>query len=89
MRETETSQPEFNSVTDIGHRLGVTTDTVLAYIKSGELVAVDVSRGRGERPRWRISESDLLGFLQRRRTASPAPKPERRKRPAVLIPRHV
>lgn len=85
----ELTQAAFLSVGDVKRRLGVTDDTVLAWIKSRDLVAMDVSRGRGERPRWRISEADLQGFLDRRRTVEPRPVAEKKRRELPKIPRHV
>lgn len=62
--------------------LEVNSDKVLAWIKSGELVAVNVAaNANGERPRWRISEDELGKFLLRRRHAASVDiKPTRRRR---------
>ncbi|MFN3192683.1 MAG: helix-turn-helix domain-containing protein [Aureliella sp.] len=46
--------------------LQVTQETVLGYIKSGELPASNVGRSF-RRPRWRILESDIGLFLANRR----------------------
>ena len=81
-------KPAYMTPADVARELNVDEDTVRAWIAKRQLIAADVSRGAGQRPRWRISRADLEAFLQRRRTVD-APKPERRKRPAVLIPRHV
>jgi hypothetical protein len=53
---------------------------VLGWIHSGQLRAISVAARVGGRPRWRIDESDLLAFEQRREAVptSPAPKPKRR-----------
>lgn len=62
--------------------LGVKSDKVLTWIRSGELVAANLATDQnGERPRWRISEDDLGKFLLRRRhTAAVTPEPRRRRR---------
>ena len=79
----------FLTPVQVAREIGVQGDTVLAWIHSRQLLALDVSRGAGQRPRWRISRADLEAFLESRRTASPAPAPERKRRQAVKIPRHV
>lgn len=89
MSQQEINQPKFLSVADITRRLAVTADTVLVWIKRGDLIAMDVSRGRGERPRWRISEADLQGFLDRRRTVPLATLDAKRRKGTPKIPRHV
>jgi excisionase family DNA binding protein len=66
------------TVAEVSTRLTVTTDTVCVWIAGGSLPAVDVSRGRGSKPRWRIALDDLEMFLAARRSR-PAPVPRRRK----------
>jgi excisionase family DNA binding protein len=44
------------TIQDLQRRYGVTVHTVLGWIRSGELRAVNVGRRRGARkPRWRIT----------------------------------
>ena len=70
-----------HTVTDLMHRFGVSQHTVLAWIDSGELKAVDVSRKRGGKPRWRITQEALELFEQSRtKTPAPPPSPRRRKK---------
>ncbi|MFH1265791.1 MAG: helix-turn-helix domain-containing protein [Planctomycetota bacterium] len=59
----------------------VPVDSVYAWIRSGQLVAVDVSVSPGGKPRWRIDPSDLEVFTAGR-TSRPTPKPRRRRRAA-------
>jgi excisionase family DNA binding protein len=74
------------TVQDVCDRYGVTVHTVLGWIRSGELRAVNVGRQqRARKPRWRISEEALVAFEQVRATSPPVPKPRRRKRPADVI----
>jgi excisionase family DNA binding protein len=71
--------PSF-SVRDVSGRYGVSEHTVLTWIKSGELRAVNVGRRPDAgKPRWRISEGALEAFEQLR-TASPAPPRKKRQR---------
>ena len=58
---------------------GISPDKVTAWIKSGELRAIDASTGRGQRPRYLIDLDDLLDF-EARRAVTPAPKPRTRQR---------
>ncbi len=58
--------------------LRVKIDAVLGWIASGELPATNV--GRGElRPRWRIAQSSLDAFLDRRASRPPAVAMRRRR----------
>ena len=59
--------------------------SVLALIKSGALVASDVSLTPGGKPRWRILQSDIDEFLARRRHQPPAPRRRRRRKAAATI----
>lgn len=72
----------YHTVPDLAGALGVNATKVLGWIARGELVAVDVSARRGERPRWRIAAAELERFLQARRAVPvvPAPRQTRRKR---------
>lgn len=70
-------------VNDLMERFGVSQHTVLAWIDSGELRAVDVSRKRGGKPRWRITAEALEAFENgRTKTPAPPPAPRRKKRQA-------
>ena len=74
------------TVRDVCRRYGVTEHTVLAWIRAGELRAVNVGRRQGaKKPRWRITPESLEAF-EARRTATPAPpRLRRRTRPAEVI----
>ena len=71
----------------IAKNYGVKPAKVLAWIASGELIAIDVAERRGGRPRWRVSPESLEAF-QRRRSSRPAPAVTRRRRERD-IPRYV
>lgn len=64
----------------IAKELRIRESKVAAWIRSGELIAVDVSERRAGRPRWRIRRDDLDAFLGRRQSQPPSPKPIRRRR---------
>lgn len=72
-------------VKEIAERYGVTQHTVIAWIQSGDLKAVDVSRRRGGKPHWRISPEALEAFEFSRMPVPPPPKTRRRKRDPNVI----
>lgn len=76
---TPPEEARYLTCDDCALLLGVTVDTIRAWIGSRQLIAADVSRGRGERPRWRIDRTDLDRFLAARRTAELPPVAERRR----------
>ncbi len=71
------------SVDEVRQRYGVTEGTVLGWIHSGELKAINVGRKPGsKRPRWRVPQSAIETF-ELIRTASSTPAPSRKiRRPA-------
>ena len=70
------------TVDDLTIRFGVTVHTVLAWIRSGELKAVNVGRTPArKKPRWRITEQALAQFEAARTPAPPVPRAKRRKQP--------
>jgi excisionase family DNA binding protein len=75
------------SVRDLCERYGVSEHTVLGWIRSGELRAVNVGRRPGtKKPRWRITAEALQAFeLARTPTPSPSRAQRRKKRPAGVI----
>ena len=65
----------------LAKRWGVSPDKVYAFIRSGELPAVNLSTVAGvSRPRWKIDEKDIEAFEQRRMAKPPEPTPKRRHR---------
>lgn len=61
-------------------RLGVKPEKVLSWIRSGELRAIDISIKPGlGKPRYRISEADIIVF-ENRRSSRPATQLQRRSR---------
>jgi hypothetical protein len=71
--------PRALSPPQVAQRYGVKADKVLVWIRSGELRAVNVAARPMGRPRWRITEADLIVF-ESRRTAKPPPPATRRRR---------
>ena len=73
------------TVRDLVERFAVGEHTVLGWIRRGELRAIDVSRNRGGKPRWRISAEALAAFELARTASPPLPRTRRRKPPAEVI----
>ncbi|MBT6155454.1 MAG: helix-turn-helix domain-containing protein [Planctomycetaceae bacterium] len=67
-------------------RLGVKPETVISWIKAGELRAINVGRRGAKRPRYRIPTDAVVAF-ENARTALPVThKPaKRRKQPTDVI----
>ena len=69
------------TIRDICNRFSVNEHTVLAWIHSGELKAVNVGVAPGKKkPRWRITQQALDNFETLRGTTPPQPITRRRKR---------
>jgi hypothetical protein len=51
----------------VANELNVSIDSVLAWIHSKQLIAIDVSKSASERARWRIERTDLETFIRNRR----------------------
>jgi excisionase family DNA binding protein len=74
------------SVRDLTERYGVSEHTVLGWIASGELRAINVGRRLAtKKPRWRITQEALEAFEALRTPTPPPPRTRRRKRPADVI----
>jgi excisionase family DNA binding protein len=74
------------TVRDLCERYVVSEQTVLGWIHSGELRAINCGRRLGaKKPRWRITPEALAAF-ERLRTPTPTPiKRRRRQRPADVM----
>lgn len=60
--------------------LDLKRDQIVDFIRAGQIVAIDVSRG-GKRPHWRISRASFASFIKARtHTPTPATEPRRRSR---------
>jgi excisionase family DNA binding protein len=72
-------------IKDLCERFAVGEHTVLAWVRSGELRAIDVSRKQGGRPKWRITQEALEAFALARTSTPPPPRGRRRNKPADVI----
>ena len=68
------------TVKDLCNRYGVAEHTVLSWIRSGQLRALNVGRHpSSKKPRWRVT-SEALEAFELCRTHSPPPSRTRRRR---------
>ena len=79
------------SVKDVAARYGVTVATVTAWIRAGELKAVNTSRtATSRKPRWRVTPAALAEFEALRGAAPPKPEDTGKLGPpatySVLVP---
>jgi hypothetical protein len=58
---------------------------VLAFIATGELVAVNFAQRSNERPRWKVSRESIDQFLSRRQSRPPAPRAIRSRKKAANV----
>ena len=76
---------------EIARRWGVSPETVIGWVRSGQLRAVDVSSRPGiGRPRFRIDIADLSAFENRRQVIPRGkngnnPSRRRRRKPAGVV----
>jgi|GEM_PF-3707633 len=63
----------------VAERLGVDPQKILAWIRKGELLAVNLALTSTGRPRWHIDPKDLDKFLERRQSKPPPPKSNRKR----------
>ena len=75
-----------HSVKQVSERFGVSMRTVLLWIKSGELKAVNCSRNMAsKKPRYRICDSELQEFELLRSTYVAPTRRRKRKQPSDVI----
>jgi hypothetical protein len=72
------------TVGDLCRRWRVGADKVHAWLRRGELVAVNVASSLAGRPLWRVTPEEVECF-ERRRCSAPPPKTERRRRMAAVM----
>ena len=78
--EPESIKPEFIKPVDVAAYMNVPVDQVRDWIHSNQISAVDVSRQKAQRPRWRIAKSELERFLASRSSDATKTSKVRRKR---------
>jgi transposase len=72
-------------IKDLCRRFAVGEHTVLAWIRRGELKAINVSSKPIGRPKWRVTQQALEAFERLRTPTPPQPRTRSRKRPAGVV----
>jgi excisionase family DNA binding protein len=68
------------TVPELARRYRVSEDKVRAWIRSGELAAINTGSARCGKPRWVVMPEALEHFERGRTAAQPKPAPRRRKK---------
>lgn len=71
--ESEDEAPKFYTPPQLAKEWGLDADKILGWIRSGQLIAVNMATTTGGRPRYRISAEEAQAF-QKRRSNSPPPQ---------------
>jgi hypothetical protein len=72
---------------ELARRYHVKADKVLAWIRAGELRALNIATTTGGRPRWLILPESIADF-EARRSSTPPPRPvriPRRRKPVDVL----
>jgi hypothetical protein len=77
-------QSRYKTPPEIATRFGCKPETVIAWIRNGELAAINLARRGSLRPRYRVSPEALAAFEQAR-SVVPRTPPVRRK-PSRKLP---
>ena len=80
----EAHTPAGLTTREVARLLRVGTSKVIAWIKAGELVAINTATSLSGRPRY-VVLPDAIAEFQKRRTAGPTPKPARRKKRTAMV----
>jgi len=81
--DDQPDRPVWLRVDQIAERLVVSADTVIAWIKRGELRGLLVSKSaRSRRPQFRVTAADLETFVAGRLTHPPPTRPTHPRRTA-------
>jgi hypothetical protein len=72
---------------ELARQWGINTEKVLAWIRSGELRAINAATVQGGRPRWLIDITDVVAFENARSNSAGLnpPTPRRRRQPSDVI----
>lgn len=80
MSRTKADSARYLSPPVVAKRLGVTPESVLAWIRRGELRAFNLGSRTARRPRYKIDPADLEIFLSGRQVMAPVKATRGRRR---------
>ena len=74
----------FFTINDVADMFGVNVNTVVAWLKAGELIGFSASKSAtSQKPRYRITPENLERFKLARSVAQPPPAAPRRRKSAA------
>ncbi len=73
---------QFRTPPEVAKYIGVSPEKVLTWIRAGELRATNLASAGSKRPRWHVSNADLIAFLESRANPVPVRTVRRRRRAA-------
>lgn len=76
--------PSWRTPPQIAAELAIDVSKVLAWIHSGQLVAVNVAENATGRARWRIAQAEFEAFLNRRQRRPQVAVKRRKKQVGVI-----
>jgi hypothetical protein len=76
--------PAGYSVASLCRRWRIGPDKVRAFIRRGELIAINLATRLCGKPQWRVTAESVEQF-ERRRSSAPPPKPAGRRRSPQVI----
>ena len=78
------------TVDQVAELESVNRETVLTWVRLGELTAHNASQNsKSRKPRWRVTDADLTAFRLARQNVTKEPTQPRRKRSAGVIKEYV
>ncbi|MHC4647021.1 MAG: helix-turn-helix domain-containing protein [Planctomycetota bacterium] len=80
---------EYLTPAEVARRWGVSRDKVAAWIRRGQLRAINMATEAGRRPRWRIPISAIDDFEALREARGALPQRARVRRAMQGVPRFV
>ncbi len=79
-----------HTVEQVAEIEGVHAETVLLWIRAGELTAHNASANpKSRKPRWRVTDADLTAFRLSRQNATKEPTQPRQRRAKGVIREYV
>ena len=77
--------PTWRTPPQLAREIGCDPETVISWIRRGELAAVNLASDQRGRPRYKIAPEAVETFLARRAVTPPAPPQRRRKRDTANV----
>jgi|GEM_PF-3527680 len=86
-RKPAKSDRQFQTVPQVAEMLGVGPNKILGWIRTGDIVATDLSQSQNARPRWHIATAEVDRFVAARRSVpatTPIPVSHRKPKSSIV-----